>query len=187
MPVSSQMLGVAGDECQCGRRATVRHCPSCGSFRVYGRTNKVHKFPDGSYKLVETEFRCQACTHLFVDEEREFCEAPAVGKKLATQKVAALHEAAKSGDALTPAERIAAESILKAMRSGTPLENVKTPRLTMTDDERNRLITELKKAHLQHLLEYNAKQRSDHPGPIEEYVKKGIEQNEQDWIKASRA
>ena len=98
MPISNQMIGIPGDECICGRRSTIRHCPSCGSFRVYGRTGRVHTFASGEQKLVKTEFRCQACTHLFVDEEREFCEAPAVGKKLAAQKVAALHEAARTGD-----------------------------------------------------------------------------------------
>ena len=188
MPVSSQMLGIPGDECICGRRATIRHCPSCGSSRIYGRTGRIHKYLDGTERLVKTQFRCQACTHLFIDEEREFCEAPAVGKKLAAQKVAALAQAAHSGDILTPIERAAAESILKSMRSGTPLEEAKPSNtLTMTEEERNKLENELRRMHLHHLLAYNAKQRPDHPGPIEEYIKKGIEENEQAWIKASRA
>jgi len=153
---------------------------------VYGRSGRVHKHLDGIERLVKTQFRCQGCTHLFIDEERQFCQAPAVGKKLAMQKVAALHEAAKTGDTLTPSERVAAESVLKAMRSGTPLEEVK-PTLTLSEEERNKLETELRRAHLHHLLAFNAKQRTDHPGPVNEYVANGIKQFEQDWVKASRA
>ena len=187
MPVSNQMIGVTGDECVCGRRATIRHCPECGSFRIYGRSGRLHKHLDGVERLVERQFRCQACTHLFIDAEREYCQAPAVGKKLAQQKVAALHEAAQSGDTLTPTERIAAESILKAIRSGTPFEEAKPSVMTLSEDERNKLTTELKTAYRYHLLAYNAKQRPDHPGTVEEYVENGIKQLEADWLKTSRS
>ena len=44
-------------------------------------------------RLGESEYRCMACGHLFIEEEREFCDAPPVGSVLAAQKVKALHEA----------------------------------------------------------------------------------------------
>src|SRR5213079_2690965 len=111
MPISSQMIGIHGDQCNCGRRATIRHCPACGSARVYGRSGRMHTHLNGEVKLVKTEFRCQACTHLFIDEEREFCEAPAVGSRLAAQRVRALAEAKASGEYLRPKEDKAAESL----------------------------------------------------------------------------
>lgn len=111
MPVPNHLIGVKGDECQCGRRASVRHCPSCGSSRIYARQRRHHVFVDGSTRLVEVEFRCQTCGHLFVDEEREFCDAPPVGPKLAAQKVKALHEASQTGEYLRPEDQKIADAI----------------------------------------------------------------------------
>jgi hypothetical protein len=93
-----------------------------------------------------------------------------------------LQEATQSGEHLTPVERIAAESLLKAMKSGTE------PSLaTLTEEERNKLVTELRTAYRYHLLAFNNHERPDHPGPIDEYVENGIKAMEQDWIKASRS
>lgn len=119
MPISKQMLGVKGDECQCGRRATIRHCPSCGSTRVYARSDRIHTYADGSMKKVEVEFRCQGCGHLFVDEERRYCDAPPVGTILASLKVKALHEANKTGEHLRPADKKIADA-LAAMSEQEP-------------------------------------------------------------------
>jgi len=83
-------IGIKGDECVCGRRASVLHCPACGSSRVYARENRKHTMLDGSVKHVDTQFRCQRCGHLFIEEERQFCDAPPVSKKLAEQKARAL-------------------------------------------------------------------------------------------------
>lgn len=111
MAIQKQMLGVKGDECICGRRATIRHCPSCGSTRIYARSDRVHEYADGSLKKVEIEFRCQGCGHLFVEEERQFCEAPPVGQKLAAQKVRALAEAKEKGEYLRPADKKLADAL----------------------------------------------------------------------------
>lgn len=111
MAIQKQMIGVKGDECQCGRRATIRHCPSCGSTRVYARSNRVHTYVDGSMKHVDVEFRCQGCGHLFVDEERQFCDAPPVGTILAAQKVKALQEANKTGEHLRPRDKKLADAL----------------------------------------------------------------------------
>lgn len=113
MPTPSHLIGVKGDECQCGRRQTIRHCPACGSSRAYARMNRYHTMLDGSLKLVPTEFRCQSCGHLFIDEERMFCDAPPVGPKLAARKVQALAEAKKSGEYLSDSEEKAAKAIVE--------------------------------------------------------------------------
>lgn len=112
----SQIIGVKGDECQCGRRATIRHCPSCGSTRTYARMNKLHKCLDGEFRHADTEYRCQSCGHLYIEEERQFCEAPPVGQKLASQRVKAIHEADKKGEHLRPTDK----KIADAIRALTP-------------------------------------------------------------------
>jgi hypothetical protein len=111
MPTPKQHLGVKGDECNCGRRLTIRHCPACGSSRHYARRNRFHKHLDGSYKEVPVEFSCYACGHLYIDEEREFCSAPPVGQKLAQQRVRALYEAGQAGEYLRPEDQKIADAI----------------------------------------------------------------------------
>ena len=98
MAISKYMLGVKGDECQCGRRQTVRHCTQCGSTHIYSRQHRPHLFESGVTKYVDIEFRCQRCSHLFIEGDREFCNAPPVGPKLAAQRVKVLAEAGILGD-----------------------------------------------------------------------------------------
>src|SRR5437868_8267488 len=95
MGVKSQYIGVKGDECQCGRRATIRHCPVCGSPRIYARLNRLHTLITGEQRFVATQLRCQSCGHLFIEEERALCEAPPIGSVLAAQRVRALHDASQ--------------------------------------------------------------------------------------------
>lgn len=102
MGVPQHMVGIKGDMCACGRRATVRHCIECGSARVYARQNRLHTFKSGEQKFVEIEFRCQACGHTFTEEEREFCNAPPITIALAKLKVQRLYEASKENEFLDP-------------------------------------------------------------------------------------
>jgi predicted RNA-binding Zn-ribbon protein involved in translation (DUF1610 family) len=111
MPTPTKYIAVKGDECQCGRRASVRHCPSCGSVRIYARQNRLHKLIDGTEKWVAIEYRCQACGHLFIEEDREFCDAPPVGPQLAALKVKAIHEASKTGEYLNPSDTKIAQAL----------------------------------------------------------------------------
>jgi hypothetical protein len=66
---------------------------------------------DGTYKYVETEFRCQSCGHLFIEEEREFCDAPPISKALALMKVRALKEAEQQEEYLNEADTKLAELV----------------------------------------------------------------------------
>lgn len=120
MAVSHDMLGVKGDECDCGRRWTIRHCPSCGSTRLYTRQNRYHKMLDGSIKLVEKQTRCQSCGHEFIEEERRFCEAPPVGQTLAKLKVQRLAEASARGEYLRPEDQKLADIIDKLQTGALP-------------------------------------------------------------------
>jgi hypothetical protein len=146
MTTPSKYVGIPGDECQCGRRATIRHCPLCGSSRVYARSNRLHQMLDGTKKFVEVEFRCQACGHLFIEEEREFCEAPPVSAVLAKQKIQAIHEASKTGEYLNPIEAKIAVEINKLLKSPTHSEEM-----------RQKLITQLRGAYSDMVLTESAR------------------------------
>jgi len=110
MAVPQHLLGVTGDECQCGRRASVRHCPFCGSSRIYGYVPQFVRQPDNTFKELKL-FRCMSCGGRFEDWEREHCDAPPISRALAQQKVRALSEASKTGEYLNPNDKEAAKAI----------------------------------------------------------------------------
>jgi hypothetical protein len=106
--------GVHGDECNCGRRASIRHCPSCGSARIYAYAHpEYHTNLAGDIELVNQLFRCYGCGHKFIDAERQFCEAPPFGVELAKLKVRRLAEAKQRGEYLRPDEQKVAEILEK--------------------------------------------------------------------------
>lgn len=120
------ILGFKGDECDCGRRATILHCNSCGSTRIYARSNRQHTHLNGEVKFVETQFKCMTCGHTFIQEERQYCDAPPVSEALAKLKVKRLTEAAKTGEYLRPDDKQASEAIadiLKAQASTSEAQN----------------------------------------------------------------
>src|SRR5438445_12380567 len=129
-----RIIGVKGDECNCGRRASVIHCPRCGSSRVYSRLNRKHRMINGEDKFVETQFRCQACSHLFIEEEREWCDAPPITAALALMKQQRLHEASKTNEYLAPnviakAQELAGQEIspeVEALREAQNVESSST-------------------------------------------------------------
>lgn len=85
--------GVKGDECSCGRRASVRHCPVCGSSRLYTYAMpQWHTRLDGTTIRVDRLTRCLSCSHRFEEEDRQFCEAPPPTQKLAEQRARVLAE-----------------------------------------------------------------------------------------------
>lgn len=126
MAIPRHHLAIPGDECQCGRRASLMHCTNCGSSRIYARMNRYHKCMDGEIRLVPVQYRCQTCAHEFIPEEREFCEASPVTEALARQKARVLHEALAGDSEMTPQQ----EQILKRVANEVPSSNqpVQTPR-----------------------------------------------------------
>lgn len=137
--VRQDVVGIRGDECDCGRRASVLHCNVCGSRRIYARSNRQHLHLDGSIKFVANEFRCQTCGHVFIEEERQFCDAPPISEALAKLKVQRLHEAYQRGEYLRPADAKMAEAIEKAIEAhkpqGEPSSSVATNTLSDTSSE----------------------------------------------------
>jgi hypothetical protein len=162
MPTPSQHVGVKGDECQCGRRATIRHCPSCGSSRVYARMNRAHVLLDGTKRFVDVQFRCQSCGHLFIDAEREFCEAPPVGPKLAAQKAKALFEAKQSGEYMSPKEA-------KMLRTIEALTGTKALTPEEREDLENKLDFQIRSAWADANFAFESGKGPD-PGNCDEWV-----------------
>jgi hypothetical protein len=115
MPLPAKYIGVHGDECQCGRRASVRHCISCGSVRIYARMERMHTLASGEKRFVDVQFRCMSCGHLFIEIEREFCEAPPVSAALARQRIKAIHDASQTGEYLNPSDVKIADAIQALM------------------------------------------------------------------------
>jgi hypothetical protein len=113
------ILGFPGDECNCGRRASVLHCIACGSTRIYARSYRPHTHLNGETKIVETQLRCQSCNHVFIPEERQFCEAPPVSEVLAKLKVRRLAEAKARGEYLNPQEQKVASVLNKIQQQPT--------------------------------------------------------------------
>jgi len=163
MPVSKQLLGVKGDECICGRRATIRHCPACGSTRCYARLNRFHQFVGGEIRKVDNEFRCQGCGHLYVDEERALCEAPPVGPVLAAQRVKSIYDAKQAGEHLNPKE----VKIAKAIDS---LVGGQTEEQRAAADKR--LDFQIRQLWADEVFAHKEGRQENHPGPIEPYIER---------------
>lgn len=96
-------VGREGDMCKCGRRLTIVHCPSCGSFRVVKL--KRPEFINGQEIYYYT---CHKCGMRFEErEQKQYCEAPKYETKL--QQVAAelvrTKNAVEEGHPLTKKEQ----------------------------------------------------------------------------------
>lgn len=107
MAVPQHLRGIKGDECQCGRRFSVRHCPVCGSSRLYTFSNEQWREKlDGSGQAERVRLtRCISCAHRFTEPEREFCDAPPISAALAAQKIRAIAEAESTGEHLRPDDK----------------------------------------------------------------------------------
>lgn len=122
--VRRDILGFKGDECDCGRRASVLHCNACGSTRIYARSNRQHEHLNGEIKFVENQFKCQTCGHVFIQAERQFCDAPPVSEVLAKLKVQRLAEAAKTGEYLRPKDAKVADALTEMLTQSTVASHV---------------------------------------------------------------
>jgi hypothetical protein len=173
MRVSSNVIGVKGDECQCGRRATVVHCPVCGSTRRYARSNRLHKMLDGSEKFVRDEFRCMTCGHLYIDEERILCEAPPIGTVLAQQKVKAIYDASKTGEYLSPKETKIAKT-LDNLVNETNLVSETTEQQKLEADKKLDFL--LRQAWADEVFAFKSGKSTNDPGPCAEYVERRVKE-----------
>lgn len=114
MAIPKHHYGFVGDMCQCGRRASLIHCPTCGSSSNRARHNRLHKHMDGQIKFVDVELVCNLCGVTFVHEDRKFCNATPIGIQDATRKLHMLAEAASSPN-LTPDQQTAASTAKKLL------------------------------------------------------------------------
>jgi hypothetical protein len=86
MSIPVSYIGISGDRCSCGRRASIRHCPECGSFRLALKRGKPLSEARTS-RPPRDIFRCIRCGFEFDDEMRVDCTAPVYRTK---QQIAAL-------------------------------------------------------------------------------------------------
>jgi hypothetical protein len=116
MSIPQSYVGVDGDRCSCGRRASLRHCPSCGSFMVKFRPSaRISRLTElGSWQLVE-RYTCTRCGFVFEDALRRSCEAPVYMTKQQRLVVAAVQAKSAQGLPLNLQER----QILKAFDTST--------------------------------------------------------------------
>jgi hypothetical protein len=82
---------------------------------------------NGETKEVAIQFRCMTCAHVFIEEEREWCNAAPIGEALAALKVRNIAAAHVSGEKL-PSERLveAIKNLTEAKPE--PEENYGSPR-----------------------------------------------------------
>jgi hypothetical protein len=144
MRVRGNLAGIKGDQCDCGRRASILHCLACGSTRIYARTGRLHTHMNGETKFVETQLRCQTCGHLFIQDERPFCDAPPVGEKLAAQKVRALAQARKQGEFLRPEDEKLAQILDELTTVAPEIATTVEESLKQTVAAQTEPITEIK-------------------------------------------
>ena len=107
MSLTTYHQGQEGDECQCGRRASVAHCTRCGSFRLYGYAEGEKVIRQGQLVTVG-RYRCTTCGNRFTDVDREFCTAPVFTKKieLVKMQVKRMKQAVIDGHPLTDKEEL---------------------------------------------------------------------------------
>ena len=78
MTEGHQQSRAASTVCICGRLSIKIHCPTCGSYSVYGIASKRDRItrPDG--KVVDLNvYKCRRCLTTFNDDEwRLHCHAP---------------------------------------------------------------------------------------------------------------
>lgn len=128
MPTPKWMHGLPGDECECGRRKSVRHCPYCGSTRMYPYAEDHYtEYPGVTTKSGEILYRkvrlirCLSCPHVFSEDELQLsCGAPPIAEALAKQRIQNIHNAKASGKPLSPVEQKMANSIQAVLEVTSP-------------------------------------------------------------------
>lgn len=189
MPISKHHIAIRGDECQCGRRKSVLHCPFCGSTQVRTYANpRFHKHLNGDVKEVASLRHCNACGKNFTDDEREFCNATPIGAADAARKLQILAEAESSPNQ-TQDQRTAsttAKALLDALRQVQQPSAAETHALEVlekqtipTEEQRYNeyihYVTVLRGEYNQEVYKYRTEGK-EHPDTEEEYVAKCLEQ-----------
>jgi hypothetical protein len=74
MSLPANYVGIEGDRCQCNRRASIIHCPVCGSFKVQYKASLSTM--RGQNERI-SRFKCSKCGMVFEENDwKTHCEAP---------------------------------------------------------------------------------------------------------------
>lgn len=124
MAYTRHQLATDGDGCKCGRRASVVHCISCGSFLC--RVIKDAKLLPYTAFRDEKSWNCKKCDHSFPEHARLDCEAPVVLGPLAQGifKLKRLASALEQGHPMTDDEDAIKKVITKM---GVPIPGITAP------------------------------------------------------------
>jgi len=130
MSLTKMYRGKPGDECQCGRRKSIRHCPAlrCGSFKIYAPRPEII-----GDKAVQ-RFKCIRCGHRFTDAETEFCLAPFVetNSHAAQRQLKIMNAAIADGHPLTDKETLIKRGVDSILKNNPELDGAE---ITLTADE----------------------------------------------------
>lgn len=145
MTLQAHHIGVEGDCCRCGRRASLRHCPSCGSFQVKPRPSATTIVvdpdnPNGPRKVIE-RFICTRCRMIFDDGARKYCEALKYETKLdkAVAEIKRAQDERSAGHPLTGREEV----IINASNETLPKPKVVfESRQKWTRDQERKLVSD---------------------------------------------
>jgi transposase-like protein len=113
MSLPMNYVGVEGDCCRCNRRASIIHCPACGSFKCVYKASLSSMSSSGERV---SRFKCSKCGMVFEEVDwKTHCEAPIYMTK--AQQVA--HEMLRTRESqirnipLTKREEAIAETLVQ--------------------------------------------------------------------------
>jgi hypothetical protein len=76
MALPDYYVATEEDMCKCGRKASIHHCPRCGSFKLKAYA-KLESIYDEHGNLTEVQaYRCDACNFRFNERMFLACQAP---------------------------------------------------------------------------------------------------------------
>lgn len=170
----TDIRGFKGDLCECGRRRTVRHCPSCGSTSYYARKCAAHKSRvTGEFVEVKFVYHCRPCYTDFIDDERNFCEAPPVSQALARKRVQALASAVQTGEQLSPTE----QSVVDALKAAATPEQAQALEPPKPSDQKEFEANLWKLRNEWADLSFAFKEgKGDNPGPCDFWLKRRVKE-----------
>jgi hypothetical protein len=179
MSIPISYVGVDGDRCSCGRRASLRHCPSCGSFMVKFRPSAriSRQTEEGSWQFIE-RYTCTRCGFVFEDSLRKSCEAPVYMTKQQRLVVTAVQVKSAQGLPLNLQERQvlrAFDTLTNRFRAEIPVDaafaaSLKNNEVTkLSEDTMRRLSSE----YATHCIKTGEKAS---PEGREQFVRKRLEE-----------
>jgi len=118
MALTFDFIGTPSDSCRCGRRASKKHCPFCGSFQIkaYRTTRKIYD-PETKFTVELTNYACEKCGIKFDETALSKCEAPEylTKEKKALLNITRTARAIKDKQPLTKSEKVISKIVTPSL------------------------------------------------------------------------